>query len=503
MSEQATGKKKSNKKIIFIIVGIVAAIFILIIAGTSILVSQINNTLLSVDVVNPTINDISSSVQTSGTITSGDITSYTTPISAVVSEIHIKPGQTVTSGDTLLTFDTSSLEDQYNEASLTARSTQLSNQTTLDGSNKTSSDLDKAQKNVTDIKAKITAIEADIQQLQNSSTETDPNSNLIQALTEKRERLALVLDEIQTIIDTNPDTTALTANQSYLNKCNERDTLTASINNLEQIISILPDNSSSLTDAIAVKNSELAELQSQLAQQEALVSSAEAGILTSAQREQLTISNQLSNLQVEAAATSLEEGKAGIVADQDGIITSVDITKGASTTPGLALFSIASTDNIKVTVPLSKKDLETVALGQSATVTLLNHEYEGTVTYISKLATTSATGTTNIEAEVTILNPDENLILGLDAKVVIHTASLSNVLTIPNVAVNVDTNGTFVYAVEDGIVVKNYITIGINDVINCEIKDGIDESTVVITTVTEAVTEGIPVIPQDSTSPEA
>lgn len=496
MSEQVTQKKKSKKKLIFIIVGIVIAFLILCIVGINLLASKLTNMLPKVDVANPVVGDISSSIQTSGTITSGDVTSYTTSVAAAVSEVNIKPGQSVKTGDTLLTFDTSTLEEQYNEAALTARSTQLSNQTTVETSNKTSSDLDKAKKNVTDLKAKISAVEADIKQLQEGGTGEDPNSNLMVALSEKRERLASVLDEIQTMIDANPDTTALATNQDYLNKCNERDTLTASVNNLEKIISIMPDSSSSLTDAITAKSSELADLQSQLAQQESLVTSAEAGILTSTQKEQLNISNQLSNLQVEAAATSLEEGKAGIVADRDGIVTSVEITKGASATPGIALFSIASTDNMKVTVPLSKKDLETVALGQSATITLLNHEYKGEVTYISKIATTSPSGATNIEAEVTILNPDENLVLGLDAKVVIHTASLTNILTIPNLAVNVDNTGSFVYAVENGLVVKKYITTGISDVTNCEVKDGIDESTVVITTITADITEGMPVLPQ-------
>ena len=183
------------------------------------------------------------------------------------------------------------------------------------------------------------------------------------------------------------------------------------------------------------------------------------------------------------------------MADRDGIVTSVDITKGASTAPGVALFTIASADSMKVSIPLTKKDLENVALGQSATITLLNHEYEGEVTYISKVATTSATGSTNIQAEVTITNPDENLILGLDAKVVIHTASVEGVLAVPNTAVNVDTTGTFVYALEDNTVVKKYVTTGVSDVTNCEILDGIDENTMVVTTVTADITEGMPAMP--------
>lgn len=503
MSENITTNKKSNKKVIIIIIcAVVALLAIVIIAGGIIISKMSSNFGTPVDVVQPANHDISSSVTTSGTISSGDITSYTTSVTASVDEINIRPGQTVKKGDTLLTFDTSALEDQYNQAALTARSNQLTNQATIEQSNQTSSDLEQAKKNVASLKTQISNLEAEITELQNSTVVEDPNSDLLVALTEKRTQLATVLDTIQTLLESTTDSSTLSSNPDYINACNERDTLQASIKNLENIISTLPDESSTISAAISAKTSELADLQSQLAQQEALVDSAEAGILTATQKEQLNISNQLANLQKEAAATSLEEGKAGIVADKDGIITSVDVVKGATTGPGMTLFTIASTDSIKVTVPLSKKDMETVSLGQTATVTLLDHEYTGKVTYISKIATTTATGATSIEAEVTIQNPDENIILGLDAKVVIHTASVEDVMSVPNLAINVDTEGTFVYAVEDNLVVKKYVETGVSDVDNCEILSGIDADTMVITNVTAMITEGLPVnpiLPEDET----
>ena len=69
------------------------------------------------------------------------------------------------------------------------------------------------------------------------------------------------------------------------------------------------------------------------------------------------------------------------------------------------------------------------------------------------------------------------------------------VMTIPNLAINVDTEGTFVYAVEDGIVVKKYIETGISDIVDCEILSGIDENTMVITSVTSDIFEGASVTP--------
>lgn len=504
MSETIAKKKPSGKKIALIAGGSVIALFIVAVIIISIIVSNLSRNLgLPVNVITPEVNDISSSVVTSGTISSADITTYTTSVSAAVKDIYVRPGQPVSAGDTILTFDVSDLEDQYNQASLSARSTQLSNQSTVEASNKTSSDLAQAKKNVESLKAQITTLENEISALQNSTAGDEYGNDLATEIAEKRTRLSMVLDEIQTIISTNPEGADLTVNPDYITKCAERDTLNSSISNLESILNSMPDANSTIASIINMKAGELASLQSQLASQEALVDSAEAGVLTPTQREQLNITNQLSSLQVEAAATLLEEGKAGIVADKDGIITSMDIIKGSATAPGIQLFTIADSSSLKVTVPLSKKDLETVTLGQSATVMILEREYQGEVTYISRMATTGANGSTTIEAEVTIKNPDDAIILGLDAKVVIHTGSAEDVLTIPNLAVNVDTVGKFVYAVEDNIIVKKYVTTGISDVEFSEILDGIDMDTMIIADVTPNIAEGMsatPILPTaDST----
>lgn len=499
MAEPNT-KQKSKKKTALIIILAVVAVFIIGIIAIGVIASKImSNAGLMADVVYPETNDITSDISTSGTISSGNITTYTTGISANVDDIQIREGQIVSKGDTILTFDVSDLEDQYTQASLNARSTELSNQSTIEASNKTSDELATAKRNVSNLNAQIAALKSEIESLSNSVPENTTLEELEAALAEKRSQLATTLDEIQEIIDTNPSDSDLNQNADYLTKCAERDVLNSTISNLEAIIESTPNESISISSVIEAKNMELAQLQSELASQEAIVSSAEAGVLTTTQREQLNVASQLSNMQVESAATMLEEGKAGIVAEQDGIITSVNVTKGSPTTPGYQLFSIADMNDLRIHVPLSKSELETVELGQTATITILNKEYEGKVTYISHMAEANANGGISIEAEVTIQNPDDNIVLGLDAKVVIHTASVEGVMTVPNLAINVDTTGTFVFTVEDNLLVKKYVTTGISDINNCEIIDGIDENTMVITNVTAEMEEGMPVVPNLTT----
>ena len=70
-----TTKKKSGKKSVFIIIGIVLAVFIIAIIGISaVLNNLIKNAGLTVDAAHPVYQDISSDVTTSGTISSANIT---------------------------------------------------------------------------------------------------------------------------------------------------------------------------------------------------------------------------------------------------------------------------------------------------------------------------------------------------------------------------------------------------------------------------------------------
>ena len=496
MAEAGT-KKKSKKKIVLIIILAVVAVLIIGVIAIGAAVSKAMQSLTGgqVDVAFPEYGDITSSVNTSGTITSGSIVTYTTNVTAEVEDIKVRQGQMVKKGDEILTFDVKSLEDQLVQASLNARSTQLSGQSSIEASNKASAEVDKAKKRIEELNGQISAKKAEIEALYKDVPEDTTRAELEAAVQEKRIRLTTVLEEIQAIVDAYPADSDISVDPTYINKCAERDALSSSITNMETILKELPDASATISYAVEAKNAELATLQSELATQQSIVSSGEAGLLTNTQREQLNIANQLSNMQVQSATTMLEEGRAGIKAEQNGIVTSIAITKGSTAAPGYQLFTIADMDDLRIRVSLSKKDIEKVSLGQKATITALGNEYEGEVTYISHMAEANASGGTGIETEITIKNPDQNLILGLDAKVIIHTDKAENVMTVPNLAVNVDNDGTFVYVVEDNIVAKKYVTLGISDLNRTEIRDGIDEDSLVVSTVSSAISEGAVVVP--------
>ena len=238
-------------------------------------------------------------------------------------------------------------------------------------------------------------------------------------------------------------------------------------------------DTSALESALETASDELAELQSDLASEKA-VAEADSTSLTKEEKEKLKVTDNLSELDAKSAEELVKEGKKGITAEFNGIISKADIKQGAAVTQGMELFTIENTDKASVDVTLSKYDYNTVKEGQSVEITLGDNTYQGTVTKMSHIAVQNEKGTPVISATVSIDNPDEDIFLGVDAKVKIYAASAKNVVTLPVEVVNIGKEGSFCYVIEDGLVTKRNITTGISSEDYVEITDGIKEGEEVI-----------------------
>ena len=238
-------------------------------------------------------------------------------------------------------------------------------------------------------------------------------------------------------------------------------------------------DTSALESALETASNELAELQSDLASEKA-IAEADSTSLTKEEKEKLKVTDNLSELDAKSAEELVKEGKKGITAEFNGIISKADIKQGAAVTQGMELFTIENTDKASVDVTLSKYDYNTVKEGQAVEITLRDNTYQGTVTKMSHIAVQNEKGTPVISATVSIDDPDEDIFLGVDAKVKIHAASAKNVVTLPVEVVNIGKEGSFCYVIEDGLVTKRNITTGISSEDYVEITDGIKEGEEVI-----------------------
>ena len=226
------------------------------------------------------------------------------------------------------------------------------------------------------------------------------------------------------------------------------------------------DDTAVTADTTALENelekasNNLAELQSELSSKE--------------------ITNNLSELDQMSAQELVEAAKKGIKADFNGVVTKVSVVEGATATQGMELFTLQNTDKVDVNVNVSKYDYDKVKEGQSADITIAGKIYEGEVTSISHVATQNEKGASLISADIRIKNPDENIFLGVDAKVTIHAEEADNVVVLPSEVVNIGKEGSFCYVLENGVITKKDITTGISSDEYVEVLDGIKEGDEVI-----------------------
>lgn len=238
-------------------------------------------------------------------------------------------------------------------------------------------------------------------------------------------------------------------------------------------------DTSALEAELEKASNTLAELQSRLSSQQAVAES-DPSAVTAEEKEKMEITNNLSELDQMSAQELVEAAKKGIKADFNGVITKVSVVEGATTALGTELFTLQNTDKVDVNVNVSKYDYDKVKEGQSAEITLAGKTYEGEVTSISHVATQNEKGASLISADVRIKNPDDDIFLGVDAKVTIHAEEADDVVVLPAEVVNIGKTGSFCYVIENGVITKKDITTGISSDEYVEVLDGIQEGDEVI-----------------------
>ena len=166
--------------------------------------------------------------------------------------------------------------------------------------------------------------------------------------------------------------------------------------------------------------------------------------------------------------------------------TSSDSSSASSSTSSdtntelTSAFSIASGDEMTLSVNVDEMDILSIETGQKATVTfdaIENKEYEGEITSIDKNGTTS-NGTTKYPVEIT-LTKEDSMMSGMNASVTITTSEVSDALLVPAAAVTEEGNTSYVYTEKDSktgeLSGKTEVQTGDTDGTNIVITSGVSE----------------------------
>lgn len=155
-------------------------------------------------------------------------------------------------------------------------------------------------------------------------------------------------------------------------------------------------------------------------------------------------------------------------------------TSSDTNTELTSAFSIASGDEMTLSVNVDEMDILSIEAGQKATVTfdaIENKEYEGEITSIDKNGTTS-NGTTKYPVEIT-LTKEDSMMSGMNASVTITISEVSDALLVPAAAVTEEGNTSYVYTEKDSktgeLSGKTEVQTGDTDGTNIVITSGVSE----------------------------
>lgn len=459
---------------------------------------------------------------TSGIVVSEKSKTFYSPVNAPVKTNKAKVGEAVKKGEKLITFDTTDLDRERQNSQLNTLSAKYTSQDAKEQSERTKKSIEKAkeqenaiilkmksqikekrsqikklEKQVKESAAKNVKAAKDIAGIEKKMTDNLDRQSICQARKENAERQLDNLDVQEQGEGQDKEQAKTKLVEEAEEATNEISSLEREYRTLEQKFKQLGgedgagDANTEAAQALAQAKQELEALQSSLTQAEnSRQTSPDAG-LTAAQANNMSVSEDIAELAELSAKELLEKGKEGIKAEFDGIISDVKVQEGSEAVQGGELFTLVSNRDVSVQLEVSAGDFENLIPGEKAVITIGRHVYHGTLESVNKIALTNEKGNPVIGARLCIDDPDDDLCIGVSAKVNITVAEKENVLCLPNEVINTASDGDFVYVITNGTVLKRKVETGVSSTDMSEIVSGIKEGDQIVSDQSGDLKEGM------------
>lgn len=437
--------------------------------------------------------DIQQELIATGTVESDNQTNFNLLEGTKVLSVNVKVGDHVKKGDVLATFDASSLSGKLSERRTAYNEALKTYNNSLTAASEAKTKLPQVNKEIKALEAKIGKLTKEANANKTTQSATSAQKETTEATTTPN----TLQGQIQAIVDK-----LIGANGSA-----------AQIQKLMEQLTQMANNGFDMSALAGSSSTELIQAQMDLAQLKIQKTTLEA-------QQSNTLSSTY-KLVVDASKKSLDEMesmiaslKSGWVAQDDGVVTAVNIKAGETYQGGGASSSSSSLDmsailkaisggtinsllntltslgtgaNVGMTVEnygqfyasfsLDKYDVLKIKTGMPAVITTASGELSGEVSFISPVAssgggldlsslagTLTGVGTSSsIPAKVKINNPDASVIIGVDVDVSIQTDEAKGATLIPLESLMVEEGQkyVFVYNKEEKTVSKKKVETGL------------------------------------------
>ncbi len=493
LTDTPVKKKRFKKRYLFI--GAAA----LVVAG--IIVARLNSAKSAIVVVETqevALGNIENILSVSGTVESSESKNYFSEVTAPIDNLAVKVGDKVKKGDLLCTYDQEALDLSQKSAELAITQAKGSYNAMYSGT--AAADRKYAQgMTPQQINDRIDAITEEIDAINYKITEK--TNRLNQTITDLQKTLH---DINQNGIEDSMEGLFTNGNTDYIYR-NESDTREdgeykePSEHDRQMSLAV----QQSLIDVQHALNTD-EELQAwrrqitDLQEEQSHLQSAKASQINGGTAQSSKAQLEATELSQGDLLAKIEEAREGIKSDFNGVVTSIpaNVVEGATVSNGANLMTIANLDTVQIAIQVSKSDLPKVSVGEKVDITINGKSYNGEITKISGTATKNANGVAVVDSIITISNPDSDIILGVEANNKIHAQKAEDTIVLPYEVIQTDSTGDYVYVLDNGLVTRKDVTIGISNSTDAQITEGLSVGDKVISSDASLLTEGMPVVEQ-------
>ncbi|HBL41371.1 MAG TPA: hypothetical protein DDY98_07345, partial [Ruminococcaceae bacterium] len=442
---------------------IVAVLLASVLAGTVVFVAKKNDKRYEAIIMTAETGSITQTLSTTGTVESLNKSDLQIFAGVVPKQVCVKAGDRVVKGQLLATFDTASLNGVLTQQQSDYNTAKLSYLNSVQSAEEASAKLP-------EIIAQIEQLEKTVAQLEKTQSSEDGTAKAVPTWVD-----SLDFGKLSGLLgNTYTEEQLRTFFGKLASKGASKTALTSLIDNMTTLNSFDFSSMLGLSEAdtaLVSAKVNLIGLKAQKTlletQQKNLLGSTYKSIMDSAQTR------------LTEAENSVEKLKKGWYAEGDGVISAMNLVAGqpykstatqssfdlstllsglTSSSGSVDLSSILASisgsnnagtgmtveyyDSFVASFSLGKYDVLDVKVGQKCVVNAIGHELEGEVCFISPVATassgldvgniissmagSSSGGSNSIPAQVSIKNPDESVIIGIDVDIDIEIDTVDN-----------------------------------------------------------------------------
>ena len=419
-----------------------------------------------------------------------------------IEEVYAASGQRVTEGEELLKFTEDSVEAvrallqnavveaqaDYAEAESTYELSLLEAQTDYD-TQKISASYAASIRNTsgTSVTNKVASLQVQLEQKQANT------ASLQEKLTETQEDYQDALEDYEAAKEgyegagTDNTVNFMTIQNGYLSARSKYQQAKSTLTQAEDALS---ENESAITDlqnqlAAAQAKQKIDKLDTEETYQEAVITGQNAQTTYNAAVEDLKETLQEAEETKEKREEQLQAfedfvGSDGILyATEDGVITEVSYEAGDRLTTTGALFSYATSDDMRISVDVTQEDIVDLQVGDAVDITFTAYpedSYTGSILSINTTATSDYSNTVSYTVEFSAEGALEKLYGGMTADVFFVTEEKEDILYVSRKAIVEENGKTYVYR-KTALGGKELAEVetGITNGVDIEILSGLEE----------------------------